>query len=121
MLDKEQVLQMYKDGLSYATIALKLGSSADTVGQCLRRNFPQAIEKRKSSKGLGYNAKTKRDEVVFIKSFGNSPYDCNMSDFSFFKANRGAYKSDKKGGFYFDEERNSLRTQDVPEKIMFDF
>ncbi len=118
MIDKSVVLSMFRNKLSYVQIAKELGCSPDAVEKCLKRNFPKEVEKRKEERNKNSLKKSitqKDDEIVFLRSFGNNPNVCRMSDSAFISWNRQAYKTDMHGKLHYDEDRNGLRAEDVPE------
>lgn len=129
-VDKEIVVKLFKDGLTYRAIALQLNSTEEAIRKIIKRNAPQELDKKKekikarnryleSSKKEEFVLENKnllsvqdRIELMNERKFGINTNE-SMGTYAFIKWNRHSYISDKKGVLHFDARRGGI-TKDVP-------
>lgn len=138
-LNKDLVIELYKSGHTYRTIAGKLHSNEDAIRMLIKRNITEeelavnkaAKDEKKKQASRQRKIETSDDDVDFIVKYTNkldpaalkeikdaSRYGINtnesISTSSFIKLCRHSYICNKKTGvLHFDESRGAI-TKDVP-------
>ncbi|MBU3174420.1 helix-turn-helix domain-containing protein [Clostridium estertheticum] len=131
LLDKEKIIQLYKDGLTLRAIAKEINSNEDTIRMFIKKNAASEVKKRKEniSKRKKTNFISGDDELELDHSHFLNPDDLkeireekgwgilpheSIGDYGFFSVNKQSYKLSKnRKKLIFDETRGVI-TQDVP-------
>lgn len=137
-LDKNLVIELYKDGHTYRAIAEKLSSTEDAVRKLIKRNtskkelnLNKAARQEMKKQTLRKEKLKNTNEIDFIvehrSELGSaalkeireaSKYGINsnesMSDYSFVKWNRDCYVTDRATGIlHFDKKRIGGATKNL--------
>ncbi|WP_321993855.1 helix-turn-helix transcriptional regulator [Clostridium butyricum] len=104
MLDKEQVKNLYLDGLNAVQIAQRLSVQVETVRKCIQRNHKKFKVSHKASK-------IRNKEVKKITEYEAKQF---MSDAVFIKKNRSIYKTNKDGDIVLDKSIAPVVSFDTP-------
>lgn len=142
-LDKDLVIELFKSGHTYRTIAKQLNSNEDAIRMLIKRktsaeelNLSKAAKQENRKEVLRIKKLQNSNEVDFIvehrSELGSavlteikeaSMYGINsnesMSDYSFIKWNRDCYVTDKKTGIlHFDKKRIGGVTKNLPRRYV---
>lgn len=128
-IDKEVVIKLFEQGLTYRAIAENVQSNEDTIRMCIKKYAREALNEKKAKiqarKNINENKfdfiveHTQRLDAKALKEIKEaSRYGINinesMSKKSFIRACFQSYKTDSKSGrVKFDTSRGA-RTKDVP-------
>lgn len=107
LLDKEKVKEYYLKGLNANQIAKILKYNPSSVRKCIQRNFKQF-------KKSNLSAKLANKEIDKITRREAKQY---MSDATFIKKNRSAYKTDTEGNIILDRSIAPVISFDTPKKL----
>ncbi|AGK95393.1 hypothetical protein [Clostridium pasteurianum] len=108
MLNREQVKNLYLEGLNAPEIARRLNSKKDAVIKCIQRNF-------KDLKQQHDVAVIQRREVLKAVSYEANRY---ISDSAFIKKNRSIYKTNMNGDIVINKEVAPVVTWDTPRRLV---
>lgn len=129
-LDKELVINLYKNGLTYRAIAEKVQSNEDAVRMLIKRNASAELSKKKEARQVRKQATSLNNDyihehsnVLNVEAYREiweerrNGIDTNESigTYAFIQWNRQSYLTDKDGNLVFDENRGGI-TKDVPKK-----
>lgn len=107
VIDKKQVENLYIEGFTDSEIARKLNCKKDTVKKCIQRNLGWL-------KGSHRIAKNCRREAVKTTNYEAKKY---MSDSTFVKKNRSAYKTNSNGDIVINKKVAPVVTWDTPRRL----
>ena len=107
MIDKEKVKEYYLKGLNSFQISKIMNCKPATVRKCIERNYKQFKNSHLAVKMANkeINRITKREAKQF------------MSDITFIKKNRSAYKTDHEGNIILDESIAPIVSFDTPKEL----
>ena len=129
-LDKNVVISLFKDGMTYRAIAKKLNSKEDTIRMIIKRNANEILTKKKEERknssyklDIGNEDKLEFEhsnlldsedlkEIMEEKNHGIMPNE-SCGTYAFLMWNRQSYKKGKGKKLMFDESRGK-RTYAVP-------
>lgn len=107
MLDKQKVKELYLEGKNYYSIANILKANPETVRKCIYRNLREFRSSHEAEK-------IRQKEINRITRYESKSY---MSDITFIKKNRSAYKTDIKGNIILDKSVAPIVTFDTPVRL----
>lgn len=107
MLDKEKVKELYLQGYNAVYIAIDLSCKADTVRQCIHRNFKEFRDSHLANK-------IRNKEIERITRCEAKQY---MSDVTFIKKNRSIYKTNEDGDLIIDTNVAPVVSFDTPRRF----
>jgi ATP-dependent transcriptional regulator len=108
IIDKEQVRELYLEGLTDSEIAKKLNVNKETVKKCIQRNFSNLKHEH-------HIAAVQRREVIKATNYDAKKY---MGDSTFIKKNRSIYKTNFNGDIVIDKEVAPTTTWDTPKRLV---
>lgn len=108
ILDKEQVRNLYLEGLTSSEIAKKLKANKETIKKCIQRNFSNLKHKHEI-------VKVQRREVIKATNYEANKY---IGDSAFIKKNRSIYKTNTNGDIVIDKEVAPVTTWDTPKRLV---
>lgn len=106
MLNREQVKNLYLEGLNAPEIARRLNSKKDTVIKCIQRNFSNLKHEHEV-------AVIQRREVVKAVNYEANRY---IGDSAFVKKNRSIYKTTESGDIVINSDIAPIVTWDTPRR-----
>lgn len=107
MLDKQQVKELYLEGKNYYSIANILKANPETVRKYIYRNLREFRISHEAEK-------IRQKEINRITRYESKSY---MSDITFIKKNRSAYKTDIEGNIILDKSVVPVVTFDTPMRL----
>lgn len=107
MLDKQKVKELYLEGKNYYSIANILKANPETVRKCIYRNLREFRISHEAEK-------IRQKEINRITRYESKSY---MSDITFIKKNRSAYKTDSEGNIILDKSVVPVVTFDTPMRL----
>jgi len=128
-LNKEKIILLYKNGLTFRAIAKEVNSNEDAIRMLIKRNVPGELNKRKEQRKIKTNDNDELElehsnflnpndlkEIREEKSYGLLPHE-SIGNYGFLKVNIQSYKLSKNRKKLIFDEGRGLRTYAVPKSI----